>query len=104
MANELELAVLSLSHKAETGAITDKDRERFFKMVRELASAPLWRAARRQSGLAKFERETRRCVHPNGIHPRLAFTVEGTPEYAEHQALEERARGIFQRMRLECGT
>ena len=42
MANELELAVLSLSHKAETGAITDKDSARFFKMVRELASAPLW--------------------------------------------------------------
>ena len=104
MAHELELKVLSMCRSVETGAVTDKDRDMFFEMVRELASVPLWRAARRQSGLAKFERENRRCVHPNGIHPRLAFMVEGEPEYHQYRALEERATGIFQRMRMKCGT
>lgn len=104
MAHKLELFVLEQLQAVQDGAITEQKRRQFFDAVQKLASAPLWRAARKQSGLAKYERQNRRCVHPNGIHPKLAFTVEGTPEYAEHQALLETAQGIYQRMRLKCGT
>jgi hypothetical protein len=104
MSNKAEMFVLSKLQAVQDGAITERDRKDFFDAVRELASAPLWRAARKESGLAKFERESRRCVHPSGVHPKLAYTVEGTPEYAQYQVLSEKAHGIFQRLRLMCGS
>jgi len=101
--NRTEMFILSKLKAAQSGVITDADHKEFFDAVREVACAPLWRSARRESGLAKFERESRRCVHPGGVHPKLAYTVEGTPEYDEHKVLSERAQGIFQRLRIKCG-
>ncbi len=103
MSNKLEKWILSRASSVKSGAITEEDRDVFFRMVTELASRPLIRQARKEAGLPKFEKSHRRCVHPNGVHPRLAYLTEGEPEWKEHQRLLEVQEGIFQRMRLEIG-
>ncbi len=104
MNNILEKRVLARIENVKSGAITEADRDVFFRMVTDLACRPLIRQARKEAGLPKFEKTHRRCVHPNGVHPRLAYLTEGEPEWKEHQRLLEVQEGIFQRMRLELCT
>ena len=106
MPNKHERWILAKIKSVESGAATDEDRELFFRMVTELACKPLRRHARKEAGLPAFEKKHRRCVHPNGVHPRLAFLQPGEPEWHEHQRRLEQAEGIFQRLRLEleCGN
>jgi hypothetical protein len=95
--------VLNNLHKAMDNELSGDERENFFRAVSEIVSEPMRRKARKQSGLAKFEMNERRCVYPDGPHPRLAFNIEGTPEYEQRQKLLEQTEAIFQSMRLQCG-
>ena len=73
-------------------------------MVRDLTMVSVKKLARRRSGLAKFERTERRCVYPNGVHPKLAYLIEGEPEYDERRKLIDIADDMYQKERLKlCG-
>lgn len=101
---KLQEEVFRLCDTIERGGGDKKERLHFFSMVRDLCVEPLRKDARRKSGLAKFDRETRRCVYPNGVHPKLAYLTEGEPEFEERKVLLSKAESIYQKNRMEfCG-
>jgi hypothetical protein len=58
----------------------------------------IWKKARRLSGLARYERVTRRKVRVGG-RLRLAFNVSGTKEAGEIHMLRKRCNDIAERLR-----
>jgi len=102
--NRLQREVFKLVTPVEKGLATPEQRSEFFSMVRDLTMSAVKKRARRLSGLAKFERTERRCVYPNGVHPKLAYLIEGEPEYDERRRLQDIADDMYQKERLKlCG-
>ena len=95
---------MKLMPAVRTGVATDEEKAHFFSMVRDICMKPAVDFARRKSGLAKFEREQRRCVYPDGPMPILAWKVEGEPEYDDRQKLVAKMDTMVQELRLQiCG-
>lgn len=70
----------------------------------ELAVLPVRKECRAATGLAKYERATRRCVYPGDRSvPLLAYNSEGEPEYTEHQRLKQETDILFERKLRELG-
>ena len=100
----LEKAIFKRVNDMEKGLANEQERGAFYSMVRDLTMVPLKKEARRKSGLARFERVSRRCVYPDGPHPKLAYLTSGEPEYDERRRLEALSVDLCQTERLKlCG-
>ena len=74
------------------------------RCAQELAILPVRKECRATTGLAKYERTTRRCVYPGDrTVPLLAYNSEGEPEYTEHQRLKQETDILFHRKLRELG-
>jgi len=58
----------------------------------------LWQQARKESGLARFERTTRRKTYEGG-RLKLAYNVPGTPEYGQRHMLEVLTARIYRKLK-----
>ena len=57
-----------------------------------------WRRARKESGLARFERTTRRLTQAKNGRRRLAYRVLGTAEAGQQATLGRLAGDIFNKL------
>ena len=63
-----------------------------------MTSDPVWRKARRQSGLAHFERNSQRLTRENGRLKR-AWRVPGTQEHGSHAMFTRRTEDIVREIK-----
>jgi len=91
----LEPLLLRAIQEYRTGMFSEQ-LDVLIDLAERLARKPSIARARRLSGLARYEKEERRCVYLEGDpKPHLAWKVPGEPEYDERIKLIAKAQELF---------